>query len=127
MPFRIAIGQCNCQAPYRSGTEKFVCKEIHARLDIWRSRLPAEIGCIPIESFEEQLVGGERVTFGTFRVGIGTDKTLVVFQALVHTWRRPTFLSFSAVGRMYAEGLLITSDGMVEISSQRSHVAIPVA
>jgi hypothetical protein len=116
MSFRIAIGQCNCQAPYRNGTEEFVCKAIHERLDIWRSCLPAEIGGIPIESFEEQLVDGHHVTFGTFRVGISTDKTLVVFQALVHTWSRPTFLSLGAVGRMYAEGLLITSDGRVEIA-----------
>jgi hypothetical protein len=116
MAFRIAIGQCNCQPPYSNGVEEFVCKAIHEKLTIWRSRLPAEAGAVPTESFEEQLVDGHRITFGTYKLGVSADETLVVFQALIHTWRKPTFLSLGTVGRMYAEGLLITSDGRVEVA-----------
>ena len=94
--------------------EEFVCKAIHERLTVGRSRLPTDVGAVPTESFEEELVNGHRVTFATYKLAIREGETLVVFQALIHTWRRPTFLSLGAVGRMYAEGLLIRNDGTVE-------------
>ncbi len=60
------------------------------------------------------MIDGRHVTFGTYKLGVGGGQTLVVCQALLHTWSRPTFLSIGAVGRMYAEGLLLTSDDNVE-------------
>ena len=114
MTLRIAIGRCDCQAPYRNALEECVCKAIHARLTDWRSRLPADVVAVPTELFEEQIVEGCRVTFGTYKVGISRGRTLVVCQALVRTWSRPTYFSIGAVGRMYAEGLLLANDGNVE-------------
>jgi len=117
MAFRIAIGRCDCQRPYRSAVEESVCNTIHERLSNWRSRLPADVAAVPNESFEEQIVEGYRVTFGTYKQRVNTGGTLIVCQALLHTWSRPTFLSIGAVGRMYAEGLLVTNDGNVESAS----------
>lgn len=114
MKFRIAIGRCDCQSPYDNAVEERVCKEIHERVANWRSRLPIDVAAVPTELFEEQIVEGCRVTFATYKLGIGGDGTLVVCQALVHTWSRPTYLSIGAVGRLYAEGLLLTSGGNVE-------------
>jgi hypothetical protein len=113
MRFRIAIGRCDCEPPYGDAVEEFVCKVIHERLNNWRNRLPADLAAIPIESFEEQIFDGHPVSFATYRLSLGGGGTLVVCQALVHTWSRPTYLSFGAVGRMYAEGLLVTN-GEVE-------------
>ena len=117
MAFRIAIGRCDCQRPYRSAVEERVCDTIHERLANWRSRLPADVAAVPTESFEEQIVEGYHVTFGTYKLGASAGGTLIVCQALLHTWSGPTFLSIGAVGRMYAEGLLVTSDGNVESAS----------
>jgi hypothetical protein len=117
MAFRIAIGRCDCQRPYRSAVEERVCDTIHERLDNWRSRLPDDVAAVPTESFEEQIVEGHHVTFGTYKQEASAGGTLIVCQALVHTWSRPTFLSIGAVGRMYAEGLLVTNDGNVESAS----------
>jgi len=117
MRFRIAIGRCDCQPPYSNAVEEDVCKTIHERLTNWPSRLPADIANVPAESFEDQIVEGCRVTFGTYKVGISGGRTLVVCQALVHTWSRPTYLSIGAVGRMYAEGLLLTNGHEVEPAS----------
>jgi hypothetical protein len=114
MAFRIAIGRCECQPPYRNAVEEQVCKAIQERLANWGSRLPADVAAVPTELFEEQFVGGYRVTFGTYKLELSAAEKLVVCQALVHTWSRPTFLSIGAVGRMYAEGLLLTSEGRVE-------------
>jgi hypothetical protein len=117
MKFRIAIGRCACQPPYRNAVEECVCKAIHATLTNWRGRLPADVAAVPTELFEEQIVEGCRVSFATYKLGDGGGTTLVVRQALVHTWSRPTYLSIGAVGRLYAEGLLLTADGNVEPAS----------
>jgi hypothetical protein len=114
---RIAIGRCDCEAPYRSTVDESVCKAIHERVSDWRNRLPADVAVIPTELFEEQIVEGCRVTFGTYKVEVSGVGTLVVCQALVRTWSRPTYFSIGAVGRMYAVGLLVTNDGNVEPAS----------
>jgi hypothetical protein len=117
MTFRIAIGRCDCEPPYHSAAEERACNVIREKLANWRSRLPADVDAVPVESFEEQFIEGRHVTFGTYKVGVSAGGTLIVCQALVHTWSRPTFLSIGAVGRMYAEGLLLTNDGSVEPAS----------
>ena len=58
-------------------------------------------------------VEGHVITFGTYKHALESGETLVVFQALVHTWSRPTFVSVGAVGRMYAEGLIVSATGTV--------------
>jgi hypothetical protein len=117
MTLRIAIGRCDCQAPYRNTLEERVCKAIHGRLTEWRSRLPADVDAVPTELFEEQIIEACRVTFGIYKLVVSGAGTLVVCQALVRTWSRPTYLSIGGVGRMYAEGLLVTNDGNVEPAS----------
>jgi hypothetical protein len=64
--------------------------------------------------YEDERVEGHTITFGTHKHALEAGHTLVVFQALVHTWTRPTYLSLGAVGRMYAEGLVVTASGAVE-------------
>ena len=114
MAFRIAIGRCDCQPPYRNAVEEQVCKAIHETLAEWRSRLPADLAAFPTELVEEEIVAGRSVTFAYYKLeGSGGD-TLLVYQALVHTWKAPTFLSIGNVGRMYAEGLLLKDGGNIE-------------
>jgi hypothetical protein len=72
-------------------------------------------------------VDGRRVTFATYKLEVSDGENLLVCQALVHTWNRPTFLAIGHVGRMYAEGLLLTGDGKVEPAPRQADVAIPLA
>jgi hypothetical protein len=113
MKFRIAIGRCDCRPPYRDTVEDQVCNKIHETLASWRSRLPDDVAAFPEEAFDV-VVDGRRVTFATYKVEVSDGETLLVCQALVHTWNRPTFLAIGNVGRMYAEGLLLTDDRKVE-------------
>lgn len=107
--FRMAIGRCNCAKPYRDALQAKACEAINLRLDIWQCRLPADLAAVPTETHEETLVEGHHITFGTYKHILKTGGTLVVFQALIHTWARPTFFSLGAVGRIYAEGLVVES------------------
>lgn len=113
MKFRIAIGRCSCTPPYRNAVEEQVCNKINDTLTSWRGRLPHDVAAFPEDAFDV-IVEKRRVTFATYKVDVGEGEILVVCQALVHTWNRPTFLSIGHVGRMYAEGLLLTGDGKVE-------------
>jgi hypothetical protein len=112
--FRIAIGRCNCAKPYRDRIQAKACEAIDARLQSWSSRLPADLAAVPVEAFEEMLLEGDSVTFGTHKHALESGDTLVVFQALVRTWAKPTFLGPTGVGRMYAEGLVVSPTGAVQ-------------
>lgn len=110
MSFRLAIGSCDCRTPYRNAIQQKACEVIATRLLDWRGRLPADLPSVPIEHFEVEHVEGHWITLATFKRPLDGDRTLVVCSALVHTWSRPTFLSIGAVGRIYAEGLVVCSE-----------------
>lgn len=116
MPFRIAIGECKCSEPYRDRAEEIACGLIQHWMAEWRSRLPQDLRALPKEAYDEQVVEGWPLTVGTHCVELEDGGSLVVFQVLVHTWRRPTYLSFGAVGRLYAEGLVVSRKGEVTVA-----------
>lgn len=113
MSFRIAIGTCSCANPSADTIQDQACRTINANRESWRSRLPGDLAAVPEEQLETGVLGDYRVTLGTYKVALDNGDTVVAFQALVHTWSRPTFLSFGAIGRVYAEGLLVSSSGSV--------------
>lgn len=117
MSFRIAIGPCKCRQPYGDRLAVAACEQIERHLRAWRSRLPADLAAVPWESFEDFDIEGCFATFGLHKHALDHNRTLIVFQVFVHTWSRPTFLSFRRVGRLYAEGLLIGPDGDVQPAS----------
>jgi hypothetical protein len=90
------------------------CGAIEARLAAWQARLPADLSSVPTVHWENEMVEGHWITFGTQKRELASGATLVVCQALVHTWSRPTYLSLSAVGRAYAEGIVVSARGTVE-------------
>jgi hypothetical protein len=111
--FRIAIGRCDCATPYRDSIQAKVCEAIRVQLETWLHRLPGDLDGLPDEAYEDVRLEGDSVTFGTYRHAVASGETLVVFQAFVRTWAKPTFLGPSGVGRMYAEGLLVSEAGTV--------------
>lgn len=114
--FRIGIGRCDCRKPYGNAIQEVACAAIRARLEKWRLRLPADLPSVPTEFHENEVVEGQPITFGTYKERLPDGGSLVVFQALVRTWSRPTLLSFGAVGRLYAEGLVVSTAGTVEMA-----------
>jgi hypothetical protein len=114
MGFRIAIGQCDCKKPHGDAIQRDACERIEAQLEAWQNSLPDDLRAVPAESSEVARVSGRPATFGISKHELPNGDTLVVIQAFVHTWSRPTHLSVGAVGRMYAEGLVVTRDGLVQ-------------
>ncbi len=112
--FRIGIGRCECRMPYADAIQRAACATITARIESWRRRLPGDLEAVPSELHEPLEVEGVPVTLGTYKAQLGDGSTLVVLQAQVPTWNRPTFLSLGAIGRVYAEGLVVSTDGTVE-------------
>ena len=56
---------------------------------------------------------GNLITCGIHKHSLASGGTLIVWNAFVHTWSRPTYLSFGAIGRLFAEGLVVTELGEV--------------
>ncbi|MGI8784342.1 MAG: hypothetical protein ACR2L2_11915 [Acidobacteriota bacterium] len=114
MGFRIAIGECNCRRPYTNPIQRKACEMIEAQVLHWSGRLPGDLSSIPTELFETAEVDGHWITLGTHKHVLDGGRILVVFEAFVHTWLRPTVLSIGRVGRLYAEGLVVSAAGAVE-------------
>src|SRR5688572_1922458 len=105
MGLRLAFGSCSCNGRLTHAVDIAVCRALADRLQWWRETLPEGLNAIPRELFTEETVEGIHVTFGTHRSVVSDTETLVVESALVHTWRRPTFITLGAIGRIFANGL----------------------
>jgi hypothetical protein len=114
MGFRIALGRCSCEKPHRDPLQAGLCEAIDSRIADWMTRLPADLAAVPNEAYEEDLVDGQPIAFAIHKQLLQSGDTLIVFQAMVRTWAHPNFISLSAVGRMYAEGILVSAAGAVE-------------
>ena len=114
MPFRIGIGSCTCRSGPRVPGDAEACQWIATQLNEWRSRLPGDLDAVPADHELALPTEGCPVTCGVHKHSLASGGTLVVWNAFVHTWSRPTYLSFGAIGRLFAEGLLVTEFGEVK-------------
>ena len=113
MGFRIAIGPCSCRQPSSDSLGRTACGLIDATLSAWRPRLPADLAAVPVESYEVHEIDGCPAVLGVHKHQLADGGTLVIVHVFIHTWSRPTFLSFGQVGRLYAEGILVAAGGEV--------------
>ena len=111
--FRLAFGRCSCGQPQSDPLRRAICDELLARLGMLRTRLSDAGFLLPAYADEVQSIRGREVRFETIREDVSDQKVLIVVRAFVHSWRRPTWVSLSGVGHMFAEGLLVESDGQV--------------
>jgi hypothetical protein len=111
--FRLAFGRCSCREPQSDQLRRAICDELLARLGILRKRLSNACFQLPAYADEVQTIQGREVRFETIHEDLPDQNMLVVVRAFVHSWRRPTWVSLSGVGHMFAEGLLVKSNGQV--------------
>ena len=114
MPFRIGIGTCSCRTAPKVAGDVEACQWITTQRDEWRGRLPADWNAVPQLQERELHADGCRISASVHKHALPSGDSLVVWDAFVHTWSRPTYLSLGAIGRLFAEGLIITASGGVE-------------
>ena len=115
MTFRIAVGSCRCAdgITSRNSLRRELCTRILARLDRLRSLSPDALAALPPSSSDMERIGGRTATLSTYRDKLETGDALVVVQGFLRSWRFPTYVGSAGVGYMYAEGVLISTDGRI--------------
>ena len=120
MTFRIGLGSSSCRQ--RELPDPFlseVCRELLRRLDAIALRVASELETIPIEWHEEATVRGRSVSFSLHKKILDSGDTLVVMQSFAPSWRWPTYFSVKAIGHVFAEGLLVSSQGNVRSAEDK--------
>ena len=114
MPFRIGIGSCSCRAAPKVVGDAEACEWITTQREEWRGRLPEDLSAVPENHQLELHAQGRLISASVHRHALPSGDAVVVWSAFVHTWSRPTYLSLGSVGRLFAEGLIITHAGDVQ-------------
>lgn len=112
--FRVALGPCTCKAVASGDIDESICRELLKRLTSLRSENAAVLGALPLYVEELCQVGDRDIRFETIREPVSQQDFLIVVRAFLSTWRRPTWLSFAGVGRLYADGIIVRSSGSIE-------------
>jgi hypothetical protein len=111
---RVALGRCTCTEPQPDTKRQAVCRILTDRLNALRAKEGTELEQLPPYSETEDTIEGHLVRFETIRESYPGAKAIVVMRAFFHTWSRPTWISFSGVGHMFADGFIVRNDGTKE-------------
>jgi hypothetical protein len=72
-----------------------------------------EIAALPEANSRTVPGQGADCTLTTYRYVNEDQETLIVVQALVPTWKKPTFFTFTFVGKVFAEGFIVKPSGEI--------------
>ncbi len=108
---RIAFGRCSCTGAQPDARRQAVCRALSDRLNALREKESTELESLPPYSEVTENIEKRLVRFESIREPYPDAKAIIVVRAFVHTWSRPTWLSFSGVGHMFADGFIVQNDG----------------
>ncbi len=115
MGFRLAFGDGCCSSGARSTDQNVreLCARIVARREALRSRPSEQLRSLPECQTERERVNGRLVVLNTYAARVPSGELLLVVQGFLPTWRFPNYIGVTRIGRMYAEGLVVATDGSV--------------
>lgn len=115
--FRLAVGRCSCAEPQPDGVRQAVCQALLKRLETLRAMDTGELLRLPPYSTAVAQVEGRTVRFETIRESYPGEKAIIVVRAFFRSWLRPTWISFSGVGHLFADGFIIRNDDAKETAA----------
>ena len=114
--FRVAIGRCSCSEVQPDVMRRTVCDELMRRLNELRESGAGHIAKLPAYSEATEMLEGRPVRFETICEPYPNAEAIVVVRAFFKAWSRPTWVSFKGVGHMFANGLIVRTDGAIELA-----------
>src|SRR5690348_7217147 len=115
MTFRVAIGSCRCADGIRSRSPlvRELCSRIVAQLEQLRSSAPEVLLNLPASSTNLERINSRQAILTIYRYKLQSGDALIVVQGFLRSWRFPTYIGSAGVGYMYAEGILVGTDGRI--------------
>lgn len=112
--FRIALGTGSCRTGGTNLRFQAVCDGLMRRLEALKGSSTERLRKLPEEGQPEAVANGGRVVYTIYRKMLGDGAALIVVQAFLRTLSWPTHFSFSGIGRIYADGFVLTEDGTIK-------------
>lgn len=116
--FRISFGVASCRLKNYSKEEEIICKRILSKIENLKLLSYQQVKDHTIEETDVISAGNKKVSVITYVERLENDTLLVVIQAFYPTLWKPNFVSFSGIGKIFAEGLLYQSNGTVTEAAQ---------
>ena len=113
---RIAFGRCTCRAERLRPIAQAPCSALLARLAWLEKQAPHELLQLPEEHTDTVELEGNSFELSTWRAPLEDGRTLIVVQALIPTRRWPTYYSLYFIGHVLADGIVVHTDGRVEVA-----------
>lgn len=111
--FRIALGGASAVGFEKMGSpDREICQRLLQLIERFKAIKIEDLRSLPGSEFTLEECAGEVVEFTVYKTDVPGGDFLVVVQAFFSTWRKPTFISLGRVGRIYAEGFVLDSNGI---------------
>lgn len=106
-------GSCASGAKSRDARVRELCGRIKARVAALRIRPAEHLRLLPESSTEKERIDGRLIILNTYADPTPSGELIVVVQGFLPTWRFPNYIGIAGIGRMYAEGLVVSPQGGV--------------
>lgn len=118
---RIAIGSGRCADGARSGdaSVRELCARLTERIAALRTQPAARLRELAPVNVEREKLGEREAVLITYRDELAGGSFLVAVQGFVPSWRFPKYFGGAGIGHMYAEGLVVSSEGVVSLANEQ--------
>ena len=112
MGFRISIGQSSCKNfETKNPILAQICSEVMGRIQHLNELAGEQLSKWNAETQESLKIGDRLLQIRTYSVNLNAKQILMIVQAFYPTWSWPNFFSFTGVGKLFSEGIVIDADG----------------
>lgn len=110
--FRISFGVASCKN-YKNSCEieTKICREIINKIEKLKLLNIEQLLNFKDEEIEVKKIDKKKITFTLYKSPHPNEKAIIVTQAFYTTWLSPNYISFTNIGKIFAEGIVITTDG----------------
>lgn len=113
--FRIALGRASCKTYNGSDSDiGKVCKIVFDKLSYLKTLQYSQLSNWKESESDISNVGGKNVSLTSYVEKNKQSDLLIVVQAFYPTLIFPNYLSFTFIGKVFAEGFIISSSGDIK-------------
>lgn len=112
---RISVGSASCKS--YSGNDPSllaICSAVSGKIQYLKSQNRDQLDRWRETEMGELIIGDKIGMIIVYKTSISEEKDVIVVQGFLPTWRSPNYFSLGRVGRIFAEGFYVDTDGRIE-------------
>lgn len=118
---RVSFGDLSCRnkCERKQGLNYDICREIMNMIEALKGLSHEDLHKLKPESSKVILLKDKELILTTYKENLAAGEMLIIVQGFLPTLSFPNYFSTNGIGRMFADGLLVSSNGVKDFAPIR--------